>query len=353
MFLILSTMTALLECGPIFLGISLGYRPAFIIFLCLSYQLGNLFPVPFYPGKKCLIAMALLSPLPLGAATFFCQAPRLQCLFYSMGIMMLSCTMQCVRSTRKGQVPTLSKRLTRVLGFLCSPLMAHASFPILLTCCLAVFFSTGQLPTQVNIQFPACLSLKSKRAGNCYYIMLWHQLHYFIYAYSMIWICYQKIQNVFLTVTFFSLTWLTYLLAEPLILFLFRLPFRAKNINSGILNARAVVAIGHTFLFFLLMLLPTVRLPWFIFLWVLTGFGGGTVFAITEICRQSDHYEKNSLVYTENIGHFIGTLAAFLWVLFFPRKAYCLPYLSAFCVLMVLLLTRKNKTIDSSKENVK
>lgn len=353
MFLIMSTMTALLECGPIFLGINLGYCPASIIFLCLSYQLGNLFPIPFYPGKKCLIIMALLSPFPLCLASLFCKAPWTQCLFYSIGIMMLSSAMQCVRSMQKGQFSTVLKRLSRVLGFLCSPLMAYVPLLILLMCCLAILFSTKRLPIQVSITFPHSLSLKKKQTNNYYHIMLWHQLHYFIYAYSMIWVCYQKTQNAFLTIVFFSLTWLTYLMAEKFILFLHRLPPLTGNVNSDKLNYTSIVTAGHIFLLLLLVLFPVVHLSWFILLWILTGFGGGTVFAITEICRQSDYYEKNALEFTENIGHFIGTLVAFLWVLFLPQKISCLPYLSAFCVLVVVLLTCKEKIIHSAKEDTR
>lgn len=339
MFLLLSTMTALLECGPIFLGIHLGYCPAYIIFLCLSYQLGNLFPIPFYPGKKPIIIMALLSPILLCCTLLCDNTPWLQCFIYSTIIMPLSCTIQCIRATQKGNACTLHKRIARVLGFLCSPLMAYIPFLLLFTCCLITLYSLKHLPIKSEDTTLFYSECKNIQKDICYRIMLWHQLHYFIYSYSCIWIIYQKIQSSFLTALFFSTTWLTYLIAEPLILHFYRSHSTRKMTGSGNLNYSAIIIGGHTFLLFILLCLPTADLPWLVFLWLLTGFGGGTVFAITGICKQSNHYQKSTLEFSENIGHFAGTLIAFLWVLFLPQKISCLAYFSAFCVFIVLFLT--------------
>lgn len=337
MFLLLSTMTALLECGPVFLGIHLGYDPAYILFLCLSYQMGNLFPVPFYPGKAPIAVMAVSSPILLYCTLLFQNTSWLQCFFYSAAVMTLSCTLQCIRSTQKGNVRTLHKRLARVLGFLCSPLMAYMPLFLLYACCIITIFSLKYLPAKPE-NARSCYDMYcSIKKESCYHIMLWHQLHYFIYSYPFLWVIYQKVQDPFLTALFFSATWLTYLTAEPLILRLF-CPAQ-KTAGSGNPNYTAIVIGGHAFLLLILTCLPTARLPWCVFLWLLTGFGGGTVFAITGLCKQSGSYQKNVLELTENTGHFAGTLMALLWVIFMPQKIFCLPYFSAFCVLIVLCLT--------------
>ena len=349
MFLILSAMTALLECGSIFLGICLGYSPGRILSLCLAYQFGNLFPIPFCLRRKALLNTVYLAFAALCIAQFLDTRPLFQWIFYFLGIMMLSCTIQSVRSEMKVQISTVRKRTARIIGFTLAPFMMYAPFLILSVCCLIVLFSLKH-----TIQISASDSslshfFKAMAKNDCYKIMLWHQLHYFIYAYAMILIVYQMTNKPFLTMLLFACTWLTYLITEPFIKYICRSCPRLTYTIGSISGNIAIILIGHTFLMLILLLLPNVSLKVFIPLWILAGFGGGTVFAISALCSQTSTYKKENLTFTENIGHFVGTATSVTWISLFPQNVRHISYLSALCVLIVLLLTAKKHLRKETK----
>lgn len=341
MFLILSTMTALLECGPLFLGIGLGYGPGQTLSFCLAYQAGNLFPIPFSLRASTLRRITVLSMLLLSLAPFMQAFPFPQWGFYSSGILLLSCATQSIRREMKTRSGTVKKRLSRIAGFLLAPLLAYAPFPLLWLCCLVVLFSLRGLSGYNAASDNSPLS-KNRRGTPKFYplytIMLWHQLHYFIYAYGLLLHAYQITGNAFFTMLFFAGTWLTYVSAEPLVKLLWRTypkTFSATSGTSGYINA---ILTGHAFLLIILMGLPNVSGGLFYCLWILTGFGGGTVFAITALYGHSAAYTKERLVLTENLGHFIGTGLAVLWAHFLPKYLPQLSYPAAFCVFMVIVL---------------
>lgn len=383
MFLILSTMTALLECGSIFLGMGLGYCPGLTLSFCLAYQAGNLFPIPFCLRRGALRNMALVSLLSLCLAPFMGDLFVLQWLLYFTGILLLSCTIQSIRAGMRTQVSTVKKRLSRVAGFLLAPLPAYAPFPLLPLCCLVVLFSFRRIPDSGTSAPPRICRQKTESAAGgrrtVYTIMLWHQLHYFIYAYGMLLYAHSLTGNPFLTMLLFACTWLTYLSTEPLVKYLGRtlrkpcaspsdtpepvdlwqssgnagaspsdtpepVELWQSSENAGVSPSvtsgpTAATLAGHTFLLLILLLLPNVPDWLFILLWILTGFGGGTVYAVTALCTHSPAYSKDRLVLTENLGHFAGTGLAVAWACLFPQRLPQLSYPAAFCVLAVIVLT--------------
>ncbi|MCM1561676.1 MAG: hypothetical protein NC123_19405 [Butyrivibrio sp.] len=334
MFLILSTMTALLECGSIFLGIGLGYSPGRAFSLCLAYQAGNLFPIPFRLRIDALRKVTLLSALLLCVAPFLNIFSSLQWGLYFTGILLLSCAAQSVRAEMKTRIGTVRKRFARIAGFLLAPLPAYIPFPLLLLCCLIVFFSLGRLTDCAK-----ATDIPAPKLHSVCTIMLWHQLHYFIYAYGVLLYAYRITGNPFLTMLFFACTWLTYLSAEPLAKLLQHTFPKSFGTFSGASFYTKMILAGHAVLLLILLLLPNVPYGLFLFLWILTGFGGGTVFAITGLYRHSSSYMKEQLVLTENLGHFMGTGFAVVWTLVFPKCLLQLSYPAAICVLMVLVTT--------------
>lgn len=342
MFLMLSTITALLECGPVFLGICLGYSPGQLLSLCLAYQFGNLFPVPFRLPRNALMGITFLAAILLVLAGFSTELPLLQWILYLAGLMLLSCTTQSIRAKIKGQAGTVKKRLCRVAGFFLAPLMSYIPHLILLICCLIVLSALRHTPEKAFRSDTVSISCNIVLKNSCYKIMLWHQLHYFIYAYAMILLVYDRTNKPFGTMLLFAGTWLTYLMTEPLLTRIH--PNLLGRLSSRSLYT-AIILGGHSFLLFLLLLIPNVSTISLIILWILTGFGGGTVFAITALCKQSAAYEKKHLELTENIGHFAGTAFAALFGALFPQNLSSLSYVSALCVIVVLALTLKQKAI--------
>lgn len=354
MFLILSAMTALLECGPLFLGIGLGYGPGRTLSFCLAYQAGNLFPIPFSLRPGTLRKVTLLSLPLLCLAPFMKALPLLQWGLYFTGILLLSCAVQSIRAKMKTHSGTIRKRLARVAGFLLAPLAAFAAFPLLPLCCLLVWFSLGRLSHDDDADLsplPKGIGTAPKLYPLCA-VMFWHQLHYFIYAYGMLLHAYQITGSAFLTMLFFACTWLTYLSAEPIVKWLRRARSRQFAAKPGPSDYIAAILAGHTFLLLILLWLPQVPDGLFFCLWILTGFGGGTVFAITALCGQSAAYNKEQLVYTENLGHFLGTGFAVLWAFLLPHSLSLLSYPAALCVFLVILLSflKKRNKIDQKTQ---
>jgi len=66
---------------------------------------------------------------------------------------------------------------------------------------------------------------------------------------------------------------------------------------------------GHIFLMIVLFIMSQVNeIPTKIFLWIMTGFGGGTVFCIEKILNLNNDLKKKSLEFSENIGHVMGLI---------------------------------------------
>ena len=341
MCLILSAMTALLECGSIFLGKCSGYSPGRILSLCLAYQVGNLFPIPFCLRRKTLINITYLAFAIFCIAQLVGMRSLFQQILYLAGIALLSCALQSVRAEMKTQTSTVRKRTARVIGFTLAPLMMYMPFLILSACCLTVLFSVKRITQAPVLDCNLRTFFKATAKNSCYRIMLWHQLHYFTYAYAMILIVYQITDNSFLTMLLFACTWLTYLLTEPIIKYACQYCPKLTYAVTSISDNTAIILIGHTFLLLILLILPNVPFAAFILLWIFAGFGGGTVFAISALCSQSSSYRKSDLTFTENMGHFIGTAMAVVWVSLFPQNIRHISYLSALCVVVVLLLSTR------------
>lgn len=334
MFLLLSALTSVLECAPLLAGAALGLPPWQLLALCLAYQLGNLFPTPFRLGRRALPGIAasalLLSPLPglCGGVPLLWWGTSLLTVFC------LSCTFQSVRACQKSATGTALKRLARVLGFLLTPLAARCIPAVFAVCSVLVLaaLTPAEPRTASTPDIPPLCRMLPENPGLP--IMLWHQLHYFIYAHSMILTVRRMTGRPTLTMALFAFTWVTYLSVEPWI--------KRSRGGRGLTVSEHVTLVlrGHAFLFILLLLLPIVRTPAAAAcLWALTGLGGGTVFAISALCRAAPGYQKDALDLTENLGHIGGTLIAVLYLLLFPGGLTYLPWLSALCAAAVFSLS--------------
>lgn len=344
MFLILSTITALLECGSIFLQIGYDLQPWQILSLCLAYQIGNLFPQPFQCSKNMLIRLTSVSAGFIIAAYFLKDRLLFQWILYFAGILSLSIPLQSTRASLKTKSSTIKKRIFRIIGFLLSPIMHYFPTLLLLLCCLIVLFTVISLQTNKEKTVKETVSYKYLYKNPYYFIMFCHQLHYFSYTYALIIFVHKLTCLPFPTMFFFACTWLTYLLTEPLVLAL----YKACSISNTLPHRYLLTIIGgHSVLCIILLLLPNIKsVPLFLFLWIITGFGGGTVFAITESCKRLPTYKKELLDITENAGHLIGTALAVLVLTIFPESMQHLPYLSAFfAVVVILMTTQKHITI--------
>ena len=311
-FYLLSMTTGILECGFIVSGAVRGLELWQILFYPLCYHLGNLFPKPFFLPKKVLLLFCSFS---LTEAAFLFVFPVLESVRFivtCLCLFLLSAVIQSVRDSMKSDGNRLLKRVFRVAGFALSPLAVFIPEIILCFASAAAFLGlTKYSGSRFRFELPSF-------QGGYSIVMLFHQLHYFFYAHITLaaaCIALSKAPPVFgalkyafvrdpalfgavLGALFFCGTWITYMSAEPAVSRLTK-------------KTMPVFFAGHTAVFVLLLSMSFVTdRALFIVLWLLTGFGGGTVYTITAKAKQSGRYDKYSMTVSENAGHALGLLAA-------------------------------------------
>jgi len=310
-FLLLSWISSVVEIGCILFGLSHSFSIYEIVGLGLAYQLGNLVPNPIQLTSRMVTICALLA-LSLFITSFYIE----HYLIYFFGFWFLSAAIQSVRSYSKQNVSTGLKRSLRILGFLTAPLM---NLPVLIFFCLSVTLISllySQRKQIFNLYFPSLCFID--------WLMIIHQMHYFSYTYFILYLMYEAIHSAFWVSIWFCFGWVTYTSISYLLKSSYYFTY---------------FIIGHFFLFIVLLLLglsldmPTV----FILLWILTGFGGGTVFCIDKINEMYFKRNKNSLVFSENVGHVAGVLAG-LGLFFFSQQPAVPVYLGAICALIAMLM---------------
>lgn len=283
-YLILSFISGAVELGVILWGIRLGYGVEGIIGLGAAYQLGNLVPNPLRLNKiQCIICELISIFLFL---ILYCNVAENLYFIYFAAVVLFASGLQWIRNQSKGNASVTVKRLCRILGFSCAPQIGISS--ILIFTLIVFLFSIME---------------KYKGGGVCRkyvfttinYIMIAHQIHYFAYSYFIL-IIFQKAfsSNIEMVAIIFVLGWLTYILV----------PHFIKGTKY-----QYYFIIGHIYLLIVLVLLYLNRgLHAAIFLWIFTGFGGGTVVCLEKIRKQNKLGNKESLELSENIGHILGVI---------------------------------------------
>lgn len=310
-FFLLSSVTGVIEVGSVIYAINHGYSVVQVLILVLAYQFGCFFPANVVLKKSVLL---IIGSIAFGLAAF--------CSFFSsfmlmvIALLFISPCLQMARSFQKGSVSTGLKRVFRILGFAISPLFSPF---ILSVMALFIVFITA-----LN---KACgenrLNLRLVPLPNI--IMIVHQMHYFSYAYILL-ITANTIDkyNGFLTALIFVLGWVTYTSAQYI--------FRGKRYFTYLIS-------GHIFLVLILFVMAIssseiVKLT----LWILTGFGGGTVFCIKEVLRQRSKYDNQALETSENYGHILGVVCSIATYSVFRSMDAPIAFAGVFAAITVLLV---------------
>jgi hypothetical protein len=288
-FLLLCILAGAIEIGIIVFGIKGNLPVIAIISLGLAYQLGNLFPNPIQLGKHLLGGISILSIL-LSIAYIVTGAYYL--IFFT--VILLAIEIQTCRSKGKKEISTTQKRLFRVIGFILSSFLTSntiLAMSIMLFLIVTIFIKTNTA---------ARSSLAKPKIKLVSFIMAAHQIHYFSYTYFLFIIASRvyKYQHSYTIILLFMLGWITYI--------------SVAHILRGEHYYRYFFA-GHCFLALCLLFILKLHESWTLAIpWVLTGFGGGTVFCIEKIAIEIGNIDKNSLVFSENIGHVLGVLIGLL-----------------------------------------
>lgn len=285
LFFLLSTITGFVEVGAVIYAMQQGFSVVQILLLVLAYQVGCFFPTNISVKKIWILILGIL------AVTFsvtFYLIPSFGSFLST--VLFLSPCLQMARSLQKRKVSTAQKRLFRIIGFGLSPLLS----PLAL---MGVSITTLIVVISQKSEFRNSISLPKLRPQ--YFIMVVHQMHYFSYAYIML-IVAGKMDNYhgFLTALFFVLSWLTYTSAQYI--------FNEKKYYTYLIG-------GHIFLIFVISgIALTTSGALKIVLWILTGFGGGTVFCIKEILKKKHGYDNYVLESSENYGHILGIFCSII-----------------------------------------
>lgn len=283
LYLLLGLLSGYIELGGILYALSLQYPPIKAIGIVLAFQIGNLVPVPIRLNK-----ISTYSALTISAFCF------LYLQFYSseywvllFGMAFLSAAILSMRSNYAEKTGTTSKRISRVSGFIIAPLF---SIPLVLLA-LALLYVFILILSGKNTK----IAIIKPKLNFYNVIMIIHQMHYFCYTYFIIIIIHNIMRfSPFSICIFFALGWITYISIGY---------FLNKT------NYKAYFIIGHSFLFIVLGLMYFNFSNYLtIVLWICTGFGAGTIFALNELNKSLLPYNKDAMDYSENIGHILGII---------------------------------------------
>ena len=286
-YLALSACSGFLELGVIFFALHEGATITVALLVGFSYQVGALLKNPLQlsvGGYRILLIVAAIMSI-FTPYSFFI-------LVITMGI--LAAGLQGIRdeAVHTATVTTMQKRLSRVMGFIFAGLFCY---PILTI--LPVFCIIGSIMLSQNAQRPTILPLFAVklnwRVGKLGVIMITHQAHYFCYCYTLLYILTQHFSIVWSGIAFAG-GWVTYALAQ--------------RILHGVREIPGFV-VGHLFVASILLVLFFKHENSLALLggWLLTGFGGGTIFLLRRLQPKIDILPVD-LDLWENIGHVIGVL---------------------------------------------
>lgn len=311
-FFLLSSLTGVIEVGTVLYAINQGYSVVQVLMLVLAYQIGCFFPTNVMLKKPVLIIFGCIA---FALAVFCSYIPSLWLLVFA--VLFISPCLQMARSIQKSSVSTGAKRAFRILGFAVSPLFS----PILLSAMaliIVVITVFNKKPDKNELNF------RSVPLPN--FIMIVHQMHYFSYAYIVLIIAntFDK-YNGFLTALIFVLGWVTYTSAQYI--------FRGKRYFT-------YLVCGHIFLVLVLFTMAICSSEIVkVVLWILTGFGGGTVFCIKEVLKQCGKYDKYALETSENYGHLLGVICSIATYSVFRSMDAPIVFASICAAITVLLVS--------------
>lgn len=286
---------SLLEVAPLFAVLRDSQPLTVILLLGLAYQLGN--GAARHVGRSPVLLAALGI---LGLAAWLLSSGVV--VVQMAAVAAMSASLQAVRRAlaHSGpKIPTAKKRAYRVAGFvLAAVLPASIALSLaVVVCVLGARLLALQAPTRVEALATATAEAPPLRFNwTLWALMVVHQTHYFVYAYAVIYLAFSLSgASAVIAALAFALGWVTYLSAE-------RLWSRIPD--------RSVFVAGHLFLCACLVGMAWAGESWTaVVLWVLTGFGGGSVYCLVSISAKAGLPEA-SVERAEDVGHVAGLALA-------------------------------------------
>lgn len=261
-----------------------------IFFLCLAFEIAILLDCFIKLGSVKTWSIVLF----IGALSFYIFSV-FDITFYSLIFQVLSIGI-CAFSLKKIRSMTNAmgriKRVWRAFGYLCSPLFTPGTL-LLATAIIGVcvFFSATASLSEKNRLIPVKYSKKQLLSYGC---IMCHHWHYFSYTYIVPIVVYTVYQvPIDLTGFIFYVGWLGYYL------------FLSVNQSQ-----RVFVVVGHCVsaaaVFWLIF---AESLPLYLFLWLVTGVGGGVIVLLRDLVIGADEQAYEQFKMWESFGHLLGIVS--------------------------------------------
>ncbi len=280
-YLLLSLCTGIFECGALVLALSIAEGlPWLGLLYGFSWQIGNALAKYARPYPVCQRLFELSFVL---AAVLLNSGLYLAPVFAS-----LAQNLQYVRGHYQDGSRVLTKRTYRVLGFVVGGLFYIPGIALFGWILCAILLGAHSNFRMLKKRQP----VKKRQWSFMSTVMVFHQIHYFLYAYGIAWILHEK-DNIPLAAVgaAFAAGWIIYLAVEPIF---------------GKVNYSRTLSLGHVFVAAVLLLMSSDTANGYsTILWVATGLGGGTVYCIHRLGGPEAEMDL-----AEEIGHWVGPLLA-------------------------------------------
>lgn len=289
--LALAAAASLAELAPIVALLRQGAPLHLILAAGLAYQAGGAVTRWLPAERSAWMAIALLA-----GAIFVISSPGEVPWYLALaaGAWSLQAARRRHACVRPADHPTTAqKRAARVAGFVVAALIP-------LGVSLAAVFIT--IVTVCILRLKAIPKPRPHLSGHpIEAVMILHQAHYFVYCYALLFILNQVAGGPAWVGVWFGVGWVTYLSAECL---WSRAPLPHAFIIGHLFAAAALAGLA---------VFGSAAWGAIVF-WSLTGLGGGTVYCLTRLHRESGG-SSETLDLAEDVGHIGGAAIALVLVL--------------------------------------
>ena len=317
MFLLLSLISGLIETGTVIFALR-HFGPETALLAAILYQIGNLVPFPLRLSKLTVFILAFASGTLMVIGVFFPIA-------VIFAIPCMSASLQSIRGEFKKHSPKMQKRIFRTIGFLLGFIFTPVIGIISATIIVIYSLISNAYSSKTIVTLP--------KFNKLHLVMIFHQMHYFVYCYIVMIVAYQYGGALFAAGLFFA-GWITYVIA----------PILYRNSD----NYKKIFLFGHLLLVVLLVSMFFIQsLPAMAFLWIMTGFGGTTEFCIGRLAKKYDLFNEVNHNCAENYGHILGVLVC-LFAFVLTNSLYLPLLLSAMfasCAMVTMILFLKKVSL--------
>ncbi len=333
LYLFFSLISGVFEIGVVVFGY-INFDLLTALLFVLGYQIGCLFIQPFRIDLKYILINQII------ALILYQSIPdNIYIIFYL--IASLSAGLQNVRESLiapQNKISESVKRCFRVLGFSSGIFIGFQNdFGNFLFIFLIIFFSTFLVTFIKGSKTKENKSIALFSGYKTGLIMMFHQIHYFAYAYNIL--LYFVIFDLnhqtlihfpFYSITLFCLGWISYI--------------TGKKILKDILRLSSILAVllGHFWLLLCLtgMIIFQQNIILFSFFWIFGGFGGGSVYAIKEYLHSTNSIKNVDS--WENYGHVLGVSITGIIMIVVNDKISVSLFIAVIAIILTMFSLLKN-----------